>query len=328
MRSTRLMAAIAAAASLTLALTAASAAGAHPIRTGQHPSGGCRVALAVAPRLVTDGEPALAYGRLSCHAANQEAGQTVTLYQGSATTPPGYTVAGTTTTDPHGYFQINTADLSTNSIFYVIADGAQSGRRLVKVAAQVELKGPPEGVVPDVLRTGRPNNVTFTGTVSPADTGAVVLLQRQNAIKGNEWHRISAVGALVNGKGEFTITHTFRDPGPANIRVIVRSDRRNVASGSNVLSYEIVQAQNPQLTIESSANPISYGQSTTIGGAVAGAPNTPVRLLARAASQTGYLACGRSQNQRLGRLHIRTPNPTRQHLLSSAGRGQILGGAV
>jgi hypothetical protein len=284
MRSTKLIVALlATAASLTLACAAASATGRHGIRTGRHSSGGCRVSLDVAPRLATAGEPALAFGRLSC----KEAKQKVTLYESSTGGTPGFTAVGETETVEAGVYKLNTPTLSTNSLFYVVVDGAQSPRRAVRVAAQVELKGPPEGVVPDTLRTGRRNNVEFSGTVNPVDTGALVVLQRQNAIKGNEWHRIGRPVAVTQ-EGHFSIDHTFVVAGDANIRVVVRNGGHNVVSPSNVLSYEIVQAQNPQLTIESSANPISIGQSTTLSGVVAGAPNTEVRLLARAAKQIGF----------------------------------------
>jgi hypothetical protein len=77
-------------------------------------------------------------------------------------------------------------------------------------------------------------------------------------------------------------------PGDANIRVLVRSNRRNIPSASNVLTYEISQAQNKQLTINSSADPIAYGQSATISGTAAGAPNTPVTLEAHTAQQGGF----------------------------------------
>jgi hypothetical protein len=240
------------------------------------------VTLYVAPRVITDGEPALAYGHLSCTSANGEASQAVTLYQSSVISPS-YSVAGTTTTDTHGFYQVSTSDLTANSVFYVIAAGAQSAHRTVRVAAQVTLAGPPEGVVPTDLRTGRHNTVDFTGTVSPADVGALVVLQRQNAIRGDEWHRIDL--GSVNGEGKFSISHTFVNPGDASIRVVVHSGKRNIASPSNVLDYEISQAQNPQLTIESSADPISYGQSVAISGVVAGAPNTMVKLLAHSAQQ-------------------------------------------
>jgi hypothetical protein len=285
MRPSKLTVAIVAiAASLTLAPAGASAAARHH-RANDKQAGGCRVSLAMAPRLITAGETALAYGHLTCASANAEANQPVTLYV-SSVLAPAYTVAGTTTTDAHGFYQLNTAALTANSRFYSIAAGAQSPHRDVKVAAQVELKGPPEGVVPDALKTGRHNIVTFTGSVSPQDEKALIVLQRQGALSGNEWHRIG-VGE-VGKNGAFSISHRFVAPGDANVRVVVHSGKRNVASPSNILTYEIVQAQNPELTIESSADPISYGQTVTISGVAAKAPNTPVKLLARSALTGGY----------------------------------------
>ncbi len=306
MRSIKLTVAIvAAAASLTLASAAASARVVHERHAHRH-GGACHVTLNVAPRLVTSGESVLAFGRLRCVSAGEEASQTVTLYQ-SSVTAPGFGVAGTTTTDANGYYQVTASNLTTNSVFYVTAGTAQSGHRGVRVAAQVTLSGPPEGVVPTALRTGRHNSVTFTGAVSPADGGAQVVLQRQNAIKGNEWHRIGF--GTVGKEGSFTIPHTFVVAGDANIRVVVRSGKRNVASPSNVLSYEIVQAQNPQLTIESSANPISYGQTATISGNVAGAPNTPVQLLARSAQQTGFTQVGEAETDGSGHYAFAPQTP-------------------
>jgi hypothetical protein len=114
-----------------------------------------------------------------------------------------------------------------------------------------------------------------------------VILQRQNALTGNEWRRIDVGRVALNGT--FSITHTFVVPGDANIRVLVRSQGRNVPSASNVLTYEISQAQNPLLTIAASANPISYGQSLTISGIVAGSgAGRPVTLFARTANQRGF----------------------------------------
>ena len=92
-----------------------------------------------------------------------------------------------------------------------------------------------------------------------------MILQRQNAATGNDWHRID-LGHVLHRTGSYSITHTFVVPGDANIRVLVRSRRRNIPSPSNVLTYEISQAQNPNLTIQASADPISYGQSVTIIG--------------------------------------------------------------
>jgi hypothetical protein len=209
-------------------------------------------------------------------------GQTVQLFEHSSGTP-GYTLVQSTTTDARGFYELTQSGVQTDSSFYVRAHRAQSGRRQVRVAAQVTLVGPPEGTQ---LLTGRPNKVTFTGTVSPADAGARVILQRQNAITGNEWRRIDR--GTVEPNGTFSIVHTFIVPGDANLRVIVRSGGVNIPSPSNVLTYEISQAQNPQLTISASSDPISFGQSVTISGVAAGVSSGPVTLLARTVRQRGF----------------------------------------
>jgi hypothetical protein len=288
MRSIKLTTATAAAAALlTLAPAAALAGHRHLGRRGA-PASGCRLVLNVAPRLITAGDTTLAFGHLSCANAEEEVNQTVTLYQNPVGAPGGFTVAGTTTTLAHGVYDLSTAALSANSRFYAVADGAQSPTRTVRVQAQVILSGPADGadLLTAGLRTGRRNRVAFSGKVTPEDVGAVVVLQRQNALTGNEWHRIQL--GTVEAGGNFSIIHAFVVPGDANIRVLIRSQRRNVPSPSNELNYEISQAENPQLTIASSANPIAFGQSTVISGKLEGAANTPVTLLAHTVHQGGF----------------------------------------
>ena len=151
------------------------------------------------------------------------------------------------------------------------------------MAAAVTLAGPAEG---SQIQTGAPA-VTFTGTMNPADAGAVVVLERQNAVTGNEWHRIGF--GRVGAGGAFTIEHRFRVAGDASIRVLVRSDGLNVPSESNILEYEISQAQNPNLTIATSADPIAYGQSVVISGALAGASTSQqLTLYARTIHERGF----------------------------------------
>lgn len=282
MRTPKLTSAALAAAALMVLATAGPAT-AHPRNhlVHRHAHGGvCRVQLQVAPRLVTSGETALAYGRELC-GGTPEPGQTVTLYERPAT-GGGFSVAGTTTTDSMGYYQLPTPALTNNSVFYAAIGTSSSLDRIVKVAAQVTLVGPSEeGKAATAIRTGRRNAVTFTGTVSPADAGATVLLQRENAVRGNEWHWIGRT--VVTSSGTFAITHVFVVPGESDIRVLVRASRRNIASPSNVLSYAISQAQNPSLTILSSADPIPYGGSFEISGVAAGAPGVPVTLMAHTA---------------------------------------------
>lgn len=267
---------IAASALLALAPAAASAHK-HP-----SPSGRCRININVAPRQITAGESTEVSGRLACDRHATAGGQLVKLYAhvaGSA----GSIVVQSTTTEANGSYKFATAAENANTSFYVRSHGAQSELRRLRVAAQVTLTGPPEGTQ---IFTGAPNKETFSGTVNPADVGARVILQRQNAITGNEWHRIG-IGQVEAG-GNYSITHTFRVPGDASIRVLMRSDGLNIPSESNILEYEISQAQNPNLTINASADPISYGQSVTISGVLAGGVSHPVTLEARTVHQHGF----------------------------------------
>jgi hypothetical protein len=285
MRSHKLASAVTAAAAL-LALAPAGAVAAHnhrhsnAVKHTPH-AGLCKITLNVAPRLVTSGEAALAYGQGTCDGA--PAGeQTVTIFDHPAGSP-GFSVLGTTTTNKEGLYQLPTGALTSNTGFYSALGAVRSPTRNVRVAAQVSLTGPPETKsLFSGIRTGRRNAVTFSGTVNPHDGGATAVLQRENAIKGNEWHQI-AKPVLVDVNGNFSITHAFAVPGASSIRVLIRSNHRNIASPSNVLSYVISQAQNPSLTIQSAQDPLAFGGSTVISGNVAGEPNTTITLMGRPA---------------------------------------------
>jgi hypothetical protein len=277
MRLRKLSPALIAATSLLALAPAVASAHKHP-----SPRGRCAINIRVAERQITASEQVEVKGRLKCFPRASAGGQAVTLYEyvaGGA----GYVPVQSTTTDTDGFYQFKPPALNANTSFYVRSHGAQSGREKVRVALQVTLTGPPEGTQ---IETGAPNQQTFSGTVNPADVGARVILQRQNAVTGNEWHRIG-FGSVEAG-GNYTITHTFRVPGDASIRVLVRSDRINSPSASTPLEYEISQAQNPSLTIASSADPITYGQSVTISGVLAGGVSHPITLEARTVHQQGF----------------------------------------
>jgi hypothetical protein len=277
MRSIKLVGALSVAtASLAMAAAGASAAR-HP-----SPNGRCNVNINLAPTTVTAGDTVVVFGQLRCHRGARSSGVPVALLE-RPTATPGFGVVQTTTTALGGFYEFTVTGIEADSTFYVRSHGAASGTRSVRVAAEVTLTGPPEGTQ---LFTGRPNRVTFTGTVNPADAGARVILQRQNALTGDEWHRIDS-GRAGPG-GIYAITHTFVVPGDANIRALVRSQGRNIPSPSNVLTYEISQAENPLLTIEASADPISFGQSVTISGVLARGAGKPVTLFARTANQHGF----------------------------------------
>jgi len=287
MRTTKLISAAMAAGAL-MAPAVASAARLHPIsHRHQSLAGGCVVSEVAEPRMITSGESAQVYGRLACGGV-AETGQTVTVYQHSAGTA-GFTALPTTTTGAGGFYQVTASKITTDSTFYAVAAGARSANRVVRVSPIVTVIGPGETPTshPEskVLMTGQRNAVTFIGTVSPADQGAQITLQRESSTAFEEWKGIQ--NGVVGFGGTYAIRHRFVVPGDANLRVLVRRHGKFSVRGiSNTLSYEIVQAQNPNLTLNSSANPISEGQSVTLTGKVAGASNAAVTLLGHTAMGT------------------------------------------
>jgi hypothetical protein len=303
-----------AALSLGLFATGASAFK-HP-----SPAGRCRVSIEVIPHpRITAGEPVVIFGRLVCRGRASAANQVVRLFHHLRGGAPGFGYVQSTTTDAHGYYQFQRADgvVETSRVWHVRAHGAESANKGVLVAAQVTLAGPPEGTQ---ILTGVANKVTFTGTVNPADVGARVILQRQNALTGNEWHRIDS--GVVEASGAFSITHTFIVPGDASIRVLVRSQGRNVPSESNVLGYEVSQAQNTELTIDSSADPIVYGQSATISGVLKGGANQPVTLLARTVRQGGFAPVAQATTNANGEYTFAAQTPVNSTFYKVQGDGK------
>lgn len=268
------------AASLLATVPAGAMAAKHP-----SPNGRCSININVQPPQITAGDAVVIFGRLRCPT---NANQTVRLFR-VVRGVPGSVPVGTVKTDATGSYEFQRADgvVTTNRGWFVRSRGAQSGRRFIRVAAEVALTGPSQSE----LFTGPAHKVTFTGLVNPSDVGARVILQRQNATTGgDDWRRINGSGpdrnVRVGPGGTFSITHTFVVPGDANIRVLLRSQGRNIPSPSNVLTYVISQAQNPKLTINPSADPITAGQSVTISGTLANGAMQPVTLLARTASQS------------------------------------------
>jgi hypothetical protein len=274
---------------LAVSPSAALAAKKHP-RPNAHRQAsraGCHVSIFAEPRVVTGGEPVQLFGQVGCPGAGANAvSQAVTIFERSAGTP-GFKVIGTATTGPGGFYSIIPPTVTTDSFFYARAVGARSRNRPVRVAPQVTLLAPPAAPDGAQLRTGQRNRVTFTGTVTPADAGAELLLQRENSASFEEWVAIQR--GVVGPGGTYSMTHRFIIPGDANIRVVVRPHGNFSVRGiSNTLSYQISQTQNPKLTINASADPISYGQPVTLSGVLAGGANQKVTLLSHPRGQKAF----------------------------------------
>lgn len=325
-------------AAIAAAALALAPAGAYAIRgAGRHAgrrlassSAGCKLTINAAPRIIENGESALVFGQLTCRSGSV-ANQTVTVTErpamGAAST------AGTATTDAAGNYQVTSPALSTNTRFSASALGAQSAERMVRVSPKVTLAGPPEGA--ELFTGAGPilakhvaayrNRITFTGTVSPADAGAVVALQREEASGGDGWHRIGL--GTVGAGGTFSIVHTFRFPGDASIRVVVGPFKRstnaiNAVGASEPLSYEISQSQNPALTIVSSAEPVTTGQPVTISGTLAGPSGAGLTLWERPRLSRKYVVVGTATSGTAGAYAFAPQTPAQSAFYKVTGAGK------
>ncbi len=252
-------------------------------RAGRH--GVCEVTIDVAASRLTAGESTTVAGTLVCPLSSESAEQTVTIYEHVAGTPA-FAAVGTATTDADGAYELTTEPMQANSAFYARSQGAHSGHIAVKVAPAVSIGSSVAGTQLAIVGRGNGaaaragSTVTFTGTVSPQEAGALVVLQRESATVNENWFRIGL--GEVASDGRYSITHTFTMPGTTSIRVIVRA-RGMLPGVSEPLPYEIAQRQNPRLTIQGTAQPLTYGQSVTPSGTAAGAVHQPLTLLAHTA---------------------------------------------
>jgi hypothetical protein len=309
------------------ALMAPAASAAAPSHLRSAAAVGCLIGLYAEPHEIASGESAQLFGRLKCLGGN-DAGQTVTVYSRAAGSGE-FHALGTTSTGAGGVYSLVAPSLTADTTFYASADGANSLDRVVRIAPVVTFVGPGEaaaqGGEDKALLTGVRNHrsYTFTGTVSPADVGAEVVLQRENATASGfqwfeEWKPIQA--SIVRSGGVYSITHTFVLPGDANLRVLVRPFRRFDMRGiSNTLSYEISQPQNPALTLNASANPVSDGQSVTLTGKVAGGSNAPVTLTAHTDGNDPFAAVATTTTNANGEFSfVQSPTTSTYYQVHSA----------
>ena len=289
MRSTKLLPIAAAAAMLSaLAPAGASARPASPKHSS--PSGPCRVFIEVPRGPITYGDPFSLSGHLSCPKGKepgQELGNKQVMVYKRAAGAAGYALAGSTTTAADGAYAFPPPPFSTNSTFFVLVEGARSAHRTIRVAPLVSLTTPQEGTKLVTAGGHARTSTVFTGTVRPTPledpnlNHATVTVQQESSSGNEEWRRIGNP-SQVQPNGTYSIPEVFHVPGAANLRVVVHPNSRlNATGASSPVPYVISQPQNPLLAINSSVDPLTYGESTSITGEVTqGMDKTPVTLMA------------------------------------------------
>jgi len=259
----------------------------------------CTVTAAASAPLVKSGETVTITGKVSCPGdVEGEAGEReVTIAQREAVSgssnPAVAGVGDGAKTAPDGSYEFTSAPLNGRTTFLVRYAGARhQARVVVQVSTGVTLQGPqPAGAALAMganAAAGGPAKATFSGTIAPAEAGRQVALRVR--YEGGEWRTVAFT--RTGPEGQFSFTHKFRFAGAIEVLAVAHT-RGTQRTQSQALSYAIVQAQNPALTISSAPAPVapvaplSAGEAptsgaaqTTISGVAAGAPHQTVTLLA------------------------------------------------
>jgi hypothetical protein len=254
----------------------------------------CAISAESSADSVTAGETVTISGKLTCPSLAEASGQSVTVYQheiGAASATA--TVVGTVTTADDGSYQFHSAALKARSRFVLrAADTPPSQRVVVLVDAAISLQGPATSGAALTMWNGHlarsANIADFSGTVQPQATDTGVALKVRYG--SGAWHRVAVTH--TDAQSSFSFRHRFRYAGAVSVVVVARpgGDRRTTSAE---LTYTIVQAQNPALTIGQPATaPAALvptpGQAaiasepTTISGVASAGPGRTVTLRALA----------------------------------------------
>jgi hypothetical protein len=250
---------------------------------------GCRLTISPSSKRIAAGETVSLSGSVTCPtgvsaASAPAAGRVITITQretGAGPTP--FAAAATATTDAEGLYTVAPMTLEQNTVFRArLGTSSHGAQTAVKVAPVVTLSGPEPTAQSSALGAPAAHGrtiATFTGTVTPADAGEQVALQVAYPGAAEQWRTV-ALGH-VGSDGAYSIKHGFRITGAMSVRTVARTWKLHVPALSNVVTYEAPQPQNPLLTIHTSADPISTGESVTISGVAAAGAGQAMTLLAR-----------------------------------------------
>lgn len=242
----------------------------------------CRVTIESGAALISVGETVTIFGKLTCPPGTSAAEKELTVSEREhGAGPSSFAALGAATSETDGSYKLTSPALEANTTFRVRV-GNHGAHTVVRVAPIVTLNGPsPTAKLSTVgahPRDAHPARVTFSGIVKPGDSAARVSLQVAYTAEGEQWHTV-AFGSVASD-GSYSVTHAFRTAGEASVRVLAHMRGHNAVAASETLTYEVAQAQNPQLTIESSAAPLAFGQSATISGVAAAGAGQTITLLA------------------------------------------------
>jgi hypothetical protein len=271
--------------------------------------GPCTLSAQASSPQVTAGSTVTISGKLTCPSTIEAGGQEVTVSQrGAVASTSGLDVAGTVITQPDGSYELHSAELTGRSVFIARSPNAQrEARVLVTVGGLVDLQGPAVTGASLPMGAGKsaggPAKQTFTGTVTPAEAGRQVALDVRYG--SGEWRTVAFT--RTDAQGNFSFSHRFRFAGEVSVMASARP-RGDVPTRSTALSYTILQAQNPAVTVAlapaqaplAPAAGLASGEPVALAGVAARCAQHTVTLLVRSPVGGGFTAQATTQADATG----------------------------
>jgi hypothetical protein len=234
------------------------------------------------PNRIIAGEPVLIYGQLK---GASSANQIIRLYH-RINPNPQFSLIGTARTDSAGRYEFTRAEgiVDTNRSWYVRGPVFSHSRTVhERVAALISLAA-------NAASGDTRHALTFSGHVTPAHAGSVVVLQEQKG-SSDDWATLKR--GIVGSGSDYQISYAWRTPGARDVRVLFRRDARNTVAASDPVSVLIEQTQVPDFTINTT-DPIVINQAPAtisgmlyLPGTTTPEPSTSVSLFQRDPSSNG-----------------------------------------
>jgi hypothetical protein len=168
----------------------------------------------------------------------------VTLYGNTATGPQ--TPLATTMTGADGSYSFPNQAPKSNTVYKVkttLAPARHSAALYEGVSSVLSLSATP--MAPEIGQA-----VTFSGTVSPADAGQYIYLQRQDA--NGDWYDVGV--HVVGAAGAYTFYRVFGAAGAHSFRTRVYGDGENVGGASTPVTINVSGTVAPASTLPPAAS--------------------------------------------------------------------------
>lgn len=138
-----------------------------------------------------------------------------------------------TTTDSSGHyaFTLKAGTVMTDQAWYVTSGSNRSATINQRVRAAV-------GLTASTHTITRGHAVGLHGTVAPSHAGQVILIEEKSGSATRAWHVIAR--PRLSKRSTYSLSHSFAQSGKTELKAVLGTSTRNIASSSPVLILTVI----------------------------------------------------------------------------------------